>query len=1104
MPGVDDVVGPARFRPRVVQGEAVVSIEAGRVSRVISRVAYKSGSPRRGGVSARLGCARLVVRLLGRLAAGSTCLAVKSPLSVSPLSVSPTALAVAVTLAFCWTFGTAGATLADERFDIPAQPLESALKEFARQADIEVLFTGEDVARLRSRRVSGALTREEAIAGLLDGTGLIFEFETEGLLIVRLASETAARGGTPGGAPLSPGGTLRVAELESAPRQTDAGDADFADASFADGDADGDSLENIVVTGTLIRGTKSAVGSKLVVVDQQEIERGGFGTTQDVIQSLTSVFKGGINEDSRSQENGGNRSGKVSINLRGLGVGATLTLVNGRRVAAGGLSNSVDISSIPASLISRIEVLADGASATYGSDAIGGVVNIILRDDFDGVETGIRIGTVTEGGMQDYRISQILGRNWSTGHALISYEYYNRDSLDFEDRGFAASSDLRPLGGDDFRSEFSVPGNIVRVTLADGTRVNGQWAIPDGQDGTNLTPGDLIEDEVNHFNRNQGVDLLNNQGRHSAFASVSQELDDWIELFAEGRFTDREFQSRSLGASLRLTVPSTNPFFVDPFGGSGSVRIHYNTFADFDNFVTKGNARDYNGILGIKADLWNDWRIQAYGSYSSAREGSNAITVNTGAALRAALADSDPTTTFNPFGDGSFQQNPGTINSLIVPIERQRQADLWSGNLVTDGTLIQLPGGAVKLAAGVRYDRYSDESLRDSGVLGLAESAFMREVVALFGEVLVPLFDEANSRPGLERLIVSASVRYEDYDDVGNTTNPKVGVLWTLIEGLDIRGTYGTSFRAPDLQELDEVDNFNFAALRTDPLSPTGTTLSLLLFGNNSGLTNETAKTWSIGFDYSPSAVPGLSFDLTYYRIKFENRITSAASAGLSILLQEDRFASAITRNPTQTDIDEICNSGVQFIELGFGSCLTAPIEAIIDLRLINSAITKTDGLDFDARYSFEAGNTGRFNFRFGGTYILSFEEAFGPTAPVVELVDTVGNPIGLRLRNSVSWSGENGLSATAFLNYSDSYRDNISDPERKIESWTTIDLTLTYRTEGRLANVGLDDVRVSLSVRNLFDADPPFVNNFNGVGYDPENASPLGRFISFTITKTW
>ena len=408
------------------------------------------------------------------------------------------------------------------------------------------------------------------------------------------------------------------------------------------------------------------------------------------------------------------------------------------------------------------------------------------------------------------------------------------------------------------------------------------------------------------------------------------------------------------------------------------------------------------------------------------------------------------------------------------------------------------------MAAGARYDKYSTDSLFDSGVLGGQESSFERDVIALFNEILVPLFDQGNSSQGLERLILTASLRYEDYNDVGSTTNPKVGVLWTPIKGLDIRGTWGKSFRAPDLQELDEITNFTVIFPIADPSSPTGVIFSLFHLGNNSNLKNETAKTWTAGFDYSSPSLPGLALDMTYYNIKFNNRITSAANSFSSILIQEDKFASAILRNPSQADIDEACSLGDLFVDFGFGPCATTPVSAIIDLRLINTAVTRTDGFDFNVRYVLETEGYGRFNFHVGGTYILSFDEAFGPTAPAVALVNLVANPIGLRLRNSMTWSSQNGWSASAFLNYSDSYTDNVSSPERKIDSWTTIDLTLSYSTVDGLRSVGLNNALLSLSVRNLFDTDPPFVNNVLGVGYDPENASPLGRFISFSITKTW
>ncbi|MFD2499803.1 TonB-dependent receptor plug domain-containing protein [Rhizorhabdus histidinilytica] len=201
-------------------------------------------------------------------------------------------------------------------------------------------------------------------------------------------------------------------------------------------------------------------------------------------------FGGTATEDSlstgsdRSFPNTGFGSG---ANLRGLGSDATLVLVNGRRMAgSGGKGDFTDLSSIPVGSIARIEILADGASAIYGSDAVGGVINMILKKDFEGAETRARFGSATSGSLRDYQFSQLAGTRWSTGHIMASYEYSKRAALPSADRRFTRSADLRPLGGDDFRNSYSIPATVLRFDPGLGTYVPG-FAVPDGQDGTGLT-----------------------------------------------------------------------------------------------------------------------------------------------------------------------------------------------------------------------------------------------------------------------------------------------------------------------------------------------------------------------------------------------------------------------------------------------------------------------------------------------------------------------------------------------------------------------------------------------------------------------------------------
>ena len=779
------------------------------------------------------------------------------------------------------------------------------------------------------------------------------------------------------------------------------------------------------------------------------------------------------------------------MNLRGLGAGATLTLINGRRVAqAGERGGYTDVSSIPTSAIERIEVLADGASSVYGSDAVGGVVNVILKNDFEGAETRLRFGTVTEGGLREYQASQSMGASWNTGNILLSYEYYDRGNLAREERAFARSSDLRPFGGDDFRTNFSVPGNITNFVE--------NFAIPDGQDGRNLSPDDLLAGEENLFDNNEGRDLLRAQQRHSVFLRTSQSVSDSLELFAEGWYNQRQFEGQQGGANLFLSVPGANPFFVDPFGSSNTIFVRYNSLADFGPSLVSGAAEDFSAVMGAEAELGRGWQLRTFSSYSERQTEDTAVGVDS-AALNEALGRSDAASAFNPFGVGS-SNSAQLVDSLRLTRTASFVSDVWLSNIIINGPLLTLPAGDLRLAVGAEYYQSSLESRPNLQT----RNKFSRDVAAFFAEAFVPIFGPANRRLGFEELIVSGSVRYEDYNDVGETVNPKIGLTWTPFDGLDLRASYGTSFRAPGLRDLDETNNVNRIFGLPDSSSSAGATLSLLQIGNNADLGNETADIWTVGAAFSPNGIPGISFDIGYYNIQYKDRIATALDSLFSILNDDQRFATAIVRSPDASQIAAVCNSGVPLFGVDIDTCLNSPIEALVDLRLINTAETRTDGLDFILSYSSETAGYGSIAAGLNGTYILSFEEAFGPTAQVTELVGAVGEPTDLFVRGWVTWQNNKGLSATVFVNHRNAYEDNVSSPVREIDSWTTSDLTLSYDAGQSFSRAFLQDLVFSLSIQNLFDEDPPFVNNASGVGYDPENANPLGRFVSLNLRKSW
>ncbi|WP_339864832.1 TonB-dependent receptor plug domain-containing protein [Paremcibacter congregatus] len=847
-------------------------------------------------------------------------------------------------------------------------------------------------------------------------------------------------------------------------------------------------LEEIIVTGSHIRGAGVSVGSKVNIIDRAEIDVAGFSTVQQVLQSLPQNFQGGANEDTRlGSEAAANMAFGSTVNLRGLGATSTLVLINGRRLPVGGRDgNFVDVSNIPATAISRVEVLPDGASAIYGSDAVGGVVNIILREDFDGAETRMRYGGVTDGGLDEVQLAQTFGRSWNSGNLLLTFEYYNRDSLASAERSYTANSDLRPLGGDNQGSEVSNPGNILSpFTFAPA------FAVPLGQDGRMLTPGDLLA-EVNLGNQNEGQDLLPSQKRHSFFATLRQEVSEGVNIFAEGRFSERQSSRRFGGDARTILIPASNPFFVDPFGGSAFLFMNYSFLDDLGAIENDAQVRNYNGVLGSEVDLGRDWRVEVYGSYSRGTTRRDQFNVVDTTALALALADPDPVTAFNPFGDGSHSA-AATIESIRSSNVRTSRSEVWQMNMVADGSLLSLSAGDVKLATGADYRKESFAS-------GTAREND-REVAALFAELFIPLFGKDHRRPGFEQLAVSLAGRVEEYSDVGRTANPRFGLLWTPVEGLDLRGSFGTSFTAPNLLDLDETFNQTSALPLADPASPSGSTFVVIQLGNNAALKNETSTSWTLGADYAPPFLPDLRLGLTYFNIDYKDRIQAPGDL-TAILIEADKHAAIITRNPDAGEVSALCNSP-SFI----GNpvlCDLIPIGAIVDARLNNTSRTQVSGVDFTIDYGLDSEHAGRFDFKVNGSYLFHFREAFSPSVGFIDLVDRVNNVVDFKLRGSLSWRGEQGFAATGFVNYTDGYRDDVSSPPRGIDAWTTVDVNLSYHTADHLGSLGLNDMVFSLNVMNVFDTDPPFVNNPSGVGYDPANADPLGRFISFTVTKKW
>ncbi|QKR98296.1 TonB-dependent receptor [Sphingomonas sp. CL5.1] len=969
------------------------------------------------------------------------------------------ALVGAAISAFCLSGVAAAQSIAANDYHIAAQDLGQALSALARQAGLQLVADGDLIQGKRSTAVTGHLSLEEALEQVLDRTGLTATI-SDNTIVIRGRSE--------------PPRDERTHAAESS--------------------------SDVVVTGSRIRG-RAPAGAAVTAIDRTAIEQTGYATTQQLLQALPQNFGGGPNETTAATARGNadfNSAYGSGINLRGLGASSTLVLLNGERPPMAGLAGVfTDLSLIPLSAIGRIEVLPDGASALYGSDAVAGVVNIVPRSDVEGLETSGRIGLAD--GFTERQASALAGHRWSTGNFLIGYEFYQRGALAAADRPYV-SEDLRRYGLGDFRSGAAVPGTIVG---------GGQFfGIPAGQDGRALAVSALLPGQRNVQDRYLDADALPMQRRHAVLATARQTIGN-VELYGQALFGDRQFDvaKPALYNSKTVVVPVTNPFYVDPIGTHQPVQVQYSFLNDLGPERMRGEARAIGLSGGGKLSIGR-WQIDAHGTFGTERDSTTSYNLVNSARMTAALADTNPATALNVFGNGSAN-NPATLATIRGSIRAGGHYRLWGGQLRAEGPLLALPAGDLRLATGVEH---RDELyVFDKGVLDTATLTptvlstnwtGRRNVTAGYVELAAPLSGAADEGLGVGRLDLSIAARGEHYSDFGNTFNPKVGLSWEPFRRVVLRGSWGTSFRAPNFQDLRQDPNaiLYFAYPVPDPTAPGGVTRALIIRGNDPNLGPEKATSWTLGFDVNMTDTPGPFARLTWFGIDYRDRIASPASALLTFFTDRAIYAPIITDKPDPAVVAGYFAS--PYFQL-LSAVTAGQVTAIVDARTQNLARQTQRGIDFDLGYRFDVnGHHGEIGM--SGSWLLSFRQQLTATAPTINLVGTIGNPPDLRLRGRMSYGGA-PLGAALFVNYIDGYRNNTVTPSQPVASWTTVDFQLSWRS--RRTDGPLSGLSIGLNATNLFNQAPPPVRyavGTNTIGYDVENANPLGQIFSIEVTKRW
>lgn len=836
------------------------------------------------------------------------------------------------------------------------------------------------------------------------------------------------------------------------------------------GEQAADSDEEVVVTGSYIKRKDLKSASPILVIDQNQLDKEGINQVSDVIKNLT------INTGSRfafDQSNNG-RGGKASFNLRGLGSTATLTLFNGRRVAP----RETQANIFPLNAIGRVEVLKDGASALYGSDAVAGVVNLIGRH-VDGFELEAQYLTTTTLGdeSQDISFSGAWGASSANGSVDLFFTYTRRTQSQAADR-FVRTSSSRTIPG--FPGTFQMLAPVTTGPYA-GRPTGALVADPAcGTIGNTFinSAGRCVSSVTNY------LDFISEYDQFSVFAQGEYRVGDRLTFKGDVLFSDlSDFPSEYVSStSIIANVPASHPDNI--FG----VPVRFIGLAgDPSRGKRNWSTTTWRVSPSITYELNDSWYIEAGYTYYNELLNQVQRAVNTDL-LRLAdalngVGGQNRNQRFNPFG--TALTNPARANDpdllLFITPEQLLIAETkyQTYDFVIAGDLFHLSGGPVGVAFGAQHRSESADQALDPLVLGYVgqrgavqqpPKLRTQEVDALFAETRIPILDT---------LELNAAVRYEDYGGgLGSTTDPKIAVRWEATDWLTLRASWGTSFRAPTPAQLDggRVSRVNlpYANPRSGP-NCSGTTAAFADAFNvgNPNLNPEQSENVNFGVQLQP--LSGLRITADYWNYKFKDQV--ARSSGQAIILA-----------------DCLATNGGAVADPRIRTNVLGDIVSV-DVTLDNLSTLETDGIDFNIGYEFDLEDYGLLSIDSTTTFINSYDIQATPGGLVVDgagsrnkLTNSVSTP-RWRSNTTINWAiGDHSLTAVA--RYVSTYRDDVTGAD--VGSFPTLDLQYAYSFANPMGFEGV--TKVELGVMNVFDEQAPDVNET--WGFDSSVHDPRGRML--------
>ena len=824
-------------------------------------------------------------------------------------------------------------------------------------------------------------------------------------------------------------------------------------------------VEKLEVTGSLIKRIQVEGPSPIITLDREELDRTGYNSVSDVLREITVSAFGGPKEQS-----GSNTAGVASVNLRGLGPERTLVLLNGVRLPKDPISGAVDLNLVPMAAVEKIEILPDGASATYGSDALGGVVNIITRTDWEGTQVAVKQTVPELQGGERFEASVVNGVNFGKTQITTTAFYRKNSKLmsrdrDFTNNGFSRTGSpgtyqkLNPNA----KTKSGGPIGTGRTFAADNCP---QERLRETRNAQGIVTSSYCEFKWSDFATSYpdleqislATDIkteLNASTRVFTRLTATQVNTDWQYAPAPGRL--------GIGAAAASKLNKGNPLT----GMSAADGVVYNyRMVELGNRVSDIDTLSYNAVVGAERDFLETWEAKMTLSHNRLRRYDEGVSGYANKILLEDAANSGKINLANAAGErGDFE------NLRYVPTE-ESISELNTIEMRASGEVMDMESGALAMAIGAQFtsetyqDIFDDLSLQGN-VFGNAGSSGggSRAVYSAFTEFAVPLTTTWE---------LQVAGRYDNFSDFGSTFNPKVSTLYRPNNSVLIRASGGTGFKAPKMVDLYAGNSLGYPTFRDEFLcKETGEcrpTQWEVTSGGNPGLEEEKSVFASFGAAYQPTRNFMVGFD-TYY-VQMDNvididfqKVTEAEAAGIDVR----QFGITVNRN----DQKEIVT---------------------MDAQMQNLSTRELWGIDFKTDYSLR-NSLGRFSAGMTHSHMFFYKQELFPGLGVENILGRNGFP---RYRNVISL----GYSPTP--NFGSFFTARTIDKHEKatpqlggeLRAYTEYDLVFNYKTSW--------DADISIGAKNILGTTPPLDETNGNNQLDEDLYDQIGRLVFAGYTQNF